>query len=60
MIVMSDTSAVTNLVAIDHLRLLPQYTQVMISEAVYRELVNIDPPAPGTLEVQTASWLEVS
>ena len=60
MIVISDTSAITNLAAIDHLKLLPQlYNQVIIPEAVYRELVDIDPPAPGTLEAQTASWLEV-
>ncbi len=60
MIVMSDTSAITNLAAIDHLKLLPQlYNQVIIPEAVYRELVDIDPPVPGTIEVQTASWLEV-
>ncbi len=60
MIVISDTSAITNLAAIDHLQLLPQlYSQVIIPEAVYRELADIDPPVPGTLEVQTALWLEV-
>jgi predicted nucleic acid-binding protein len=59
-IVISDTSAITNLAAIDHLQLLPQlYSQVIIPEAVYRELADIDPPVPGTLEVQTALWLEV-
>ena len=60
MIVISDTSVITNLVAIDYLQLLPQlYDRVMIPEAVHRELVDIDPPAPGTLEVQTAAWLEI-
>lgn len=60
MIVISDTSAITNLAAIQHLQLLPQlYTQVTIPEAVYCELTDIDPPVPGTSEVQTASWLEV-
>ncbi|MEH2106766.1 MAG: DUF3368 domain-containing protein [Nostoc sp.] len=60
MIVISDTSAITNLAAIQHLQLLPQlYTQVSIPEAVYCELADIDPPVPGTFEVQTASWLEV-
>jgi len=59
-IVISDTSAITNLAAIDQLRLLPLlYKQVIIPEAVYRELVDIDPPVPGTVEVQTATWLEV-
>lgn len=60
MIVISDTSAITNLAAIQHLQLLPQlYNQVTIPKAVYRELAEIDPPVPGTLEVQTVSWLEV-
>lgn len=60
MIVISDTSAITSLAAINHLKLLPQlYNQVTIPEAVYRELADIDPPVPGTIEVQTASWLEV-
>ena len=60
MIVISDTSAITNLAAIHHLQLLPQlYNQITIPEAVYRELADITPPVPGTLEVQTATWLEV-
>ncbi len=60
MIVISDTSALTNLAAIQHLHLLPQlYNQVTIPEAVYRELVDIAPPVTGTLEVQTAPWLVV-
>jgi hypothetical protein len=59
-IVVSDTSAITNLAAINQLRLLPLlYQQVIIPEAVYRELVDIEPPVPGNAEVQTASWLEV-
>ncbi len=60
MIVISDTSTITNLAAIDHLKLLPQlYNQVTIPEAVYRELADVDPPVPGTLEAQTADWLKV-
>ena len=60
MIVISDTSVITNLAAIQQLQLLKQlYNQVIIPEAVYRELTDIDPPAPGTLEVQSLSWLEV-
>jgi hypothetical protein len=59
-IVISDTSAITNLAAIQHLHLSPQlYGQVTIPDAVYRELVDIDPSVPGRLEVQTASWLEI-
>ena len=60
MIIISDTSVITNLAAIQHLPLLPQlYKQIVIPEAVYRELAEIDPPVPGTLEVQTAPWLTV-
>lgn len=55
MIVISDTSALTNFAAIQHLHLLPQlYDRVTIPEAVYRELADIVPPVPGTVEVQTA------
>lgn len=51
MIVISDTSAITNLAAIEHLHLLPQlYSQVTVPEAVYQEFADIDPPVPGTLE----------
>jgi hypothetical protein len=60
LIVVSDTSAITNLAAIEHLHLLPQlYTQVIIPNAVYRELVDLEIPVPGTVEVQSASWLQV-
>ncbi|KJH72586.1 DUF3368 domain-containing protein [Aliterella atlantica] len=60
MIVISDTSAITNLAAIQHLHLLSQlYKQVIIPEAVYRELADIDPPVPGTLEIQAACWVSV-
>lgn len=60
MIIISDTSAITNLAAVQYLQLVPQlYNQVIVPEAVYRELADIDPPVPGTLEVQDAAWLEV-
>ena len=60
MIVVSDTSAITNLAAINYLQLLAQlYNQVTIPEAVYRKLADINPPVPGTIEVQTANWLKV-
>lgn len=48
MIVISDTSIITNLAAIQYLQLLPQlYDRVTIPAAVYRELTEIDPPVPG-------------
>lgn len=60
MIVISDTSAITNLAAIQQLKLLPQlYEQIIIPNAVYRELVDIEPPVPGSLEVQSVPWIEV-
>ena len=60
MIIISDTSIITNLAAIQHLHLLPQlYNQVIIPEAVYRELIDIDPPVPGSVEVQAATWIEI-
>ncbi len=59
MIVISDTSVITNLAAIQHLPLLTQlYRQVIIPEAVYLELADIDPPVPGALEAQSADWLQ--
>ncbi|MEJ1933615.1 DUF3368 domain-containing protein [Nostoc sp. NIES-2111] len=60
MIVISDTSAITNLAAIEHLHLLPQlYTQIIIPEAVYRELTEVNPSVAGSREVQSATWIEV-
>ena len=60
MIVISDTSVITNLAAIGYLQLLLQlYKRVLIPEAVDRELVDIEPPVPETLEVLNATWLEV-
>jgi len=60
MIVISDTSTITNLVAIQYLQLLPQlYGQVYIPQAVYNELVDIHPPNLQTIQIREASWLEV-
>lgn len=59
MIVISDTSVFTNLAAIGHLHLLQQlYERILIPTAVYQELT-VDPPVPGTDEVQTLEWIEV-
>jgi predicted nucleic acid-binding protein len=58
-IVISDTSVFTNLAAIGHLQLLQQlYERIFIPTAVYQELT-VDPPVPGTVELQTLQWLEV-
>ncbi len=57
MIVVSNTSPINNLAAIGQLSLLQQiYGQIVIPNAVYRELTNI--PVAGTVEVVTFEWIE--
>ncbi|KAB8319365.1 DUF3368 domain-containing protein [Tolypothrix campylonemoides VB511288] len=59
MIVVSDTSPITNLAAISQLDLLRQlYTHVIIPTAVYDEMVAVDKPVPGAVEVQTLPWIQ--
>ena len=59
MIVISDTSPINNLAAIDQLYLLQQlYGTVFIPEAVYRELTEPSFPLAGSTEVQTFDWIE--
>ncbi|MDH6100575.1 DUF3368 domain-containing protein [Anabaenopsis sp. FSS-46] len=58
MIIVSDTSPITNLTAIGQLDLLRQlYSRVIIPEAVYNEMVDINKIVPGAVEVQTLSWI---
>ncbi|MGI0488442.1 DUF3368 domain-containing protein [Pantanalinema rosaneae CENA516] len=59
MIVVSDTSPITNLAAIGELDLLQGlYTCIVIPAAVYDEMVNVGKPVPGAMEVQTLPWIE--
>lgn len=58
MIIVSDTSPINNLAAINHLHLLQLYGTVFISEAVYRELTDPDFPVAGSTEVQTFDWIQ--
>ena len=54
MIVVSDTSPITNLAAISQLNLLQQlYSHLIIPKAVYNEMVKVDQLVPGAVEVQT-------
>lgn len=54
MIIVSDTSPINNQAAINQLDLLRQlYGNVIIPEAVYRELTYPDFPVAGATEVQT-------
>jgi len=58
-IVVSDTSPITNLAAIGQLGLLRQlYQQVIIPEAVYRELTAEGSRYPGAV-VQQLDWVEI-
>lgn len=59
MIVVSDTSPITNLAAIGQLDLLQKlYTHIIISTAVYNEMVTVDKLVPGAIEVQTLPWIQ--
>ncbi|MBC6424078.1 MAG: DUF3368 domain-containing protein [Hormoscilla sp. SP12CHS1] len=59
MIVISDTSPINNLAAINRLDLLQQlYGTVFIPDAVYRELTEPSFPVAGSTEVQTLDWIE--
>jgi uncharacterized protein len=58
-IIVSDTSPINNLAAINQLYLLHQlYGTVLIPEAVYRELTDPNFPVAGTTEVQTFDWIQ--
>ena len=58
MIIVSDTSPINNLAAINQLYLLHQlYETVLIPEAVYRELTDPSFPVAGATEVQTLDWI---
>lgn len=60
MIVVSDTSPISNLAAIGQLELLQQlYGSVIISSAVYQELLNSDNRDPAVLALQTVNWIEI-
>ena len=60
MTVVSNTSPITNLAAIDQLHLLHEiYGTILISQAVYDELTVLDRPVPGKAEVQMLDWIKV-
>lgn len=60
MIIVSDTSPITNLAAIAHLNLLQQlYNRLVIPTAVYNEMVGVEPQVPGAVEVQTLPWIQI-
>jgi uncharacterized protein len=58
-IIVSDTSPITNLAAISQLDLLQKlYTGIIIPTAVYNEMVKLDKVVPGAVEVQTLPWIK--
>jgi predicted nucleic acid-binding protein len=58
-IIVSDTSPITNLAAIGQLDLLQKlYTEIIIPIAVYNEMVKVDKIVPGAVEVQTLPWIQ--
>ncbi len=59
MIVVSNTSPISNLAAIGQLELLQQlYGTIIIPPAVYQELINSGDAEPATLAVQTLDWIQ--
>jgi uncharacterized protein len=59
MIVVSDTSAISNLAAIGRLELLQQlYGIILIPPAVYQEILDSGETDPATLAIQTLDWIE--
>ncbi len=59
MIVISNTSPITSLAAIGYLNLLHDiYGTILIPVAVYEEITGLGYAVPGTIEVQTLSWIE--
>lgn len=59
MIVVSNTSPITSLAAIGYLNLLHDiYGTIIIPLAVYEEMTGLGYAVPGTIEVQTLSWIE--
>lgn len=59
MIVISDTSPITNLAAIAQLDLLRQlYDSIVIPRAVYNEMAGVNREVPGAAEVQSLDWIQ--
>lgn len=59
MIVVSNTSPLSNLATIGRLELLKQlYGKVLIPSAVYREILDSGETDPATLAIQTLDWIE--
>jgi uncharacterized protein len=61
LIVVSDTSPILNLARIDRLSFLPAiYGEVLIPNAVFRELIVARPELPSAVDFASISWLTVA
>jgi uncharacterized protein len=59
-IIVSDTSPISNLIVVGYAHLLPElFSTVIIPDIVYQELLANGPHHPVTQTIQTANWLEV-
>lgn len=60
MIIVSDTSPISNLVIVNYIHLLPEiFDTIIIPKPVYKELLANGPGHPVTLLAQSADWLEI-
>lgn len=60
MIIVSDTSPISNLVIVNHVHLLPDiFGTIIIPKPVHTELLANGPGHPVTLLAQSADWLEI-
>jgi uncharacterized protein len=58
-IIVSDTSPITNLAAINQLDLLQKLSPgIVIPTAVYNEMVKVGKIVPGAIEVKTLPWIQ--
>jgi uncharacterized protein len=59
MIIVSDTSPISNLSAIGQLKLLQQlYGNVVIPTAVYQEIINSGDTDPAVLAIKSVNWIQ--
>jgi predicted nucleic acid-binding protein len=59
MIIVSDTSPISNLAAIAQLKLLQQlYGNVVIPTAVYQEIINSGDTDPAVLAIKSVNWIQ--
>ncbi|MGG6266971.1 DUF3368 domain-containing protein [Leptolyngbya sp. AN03gr2] len=60
MTIVCHTSPITNLAAIDQLEILHAvYGEIVIPQAVYDELTQVEYAVPGMTEVQAVDWIQV-